>query len=173
VPAFAIGVGLVVDTLAQSRARIAAVALSLATAAVLAMGASNILFEPYYQFPDWYALNAFMLRSEKPGDAIVLDAGYEQLVVQRFSGFRNRTVLAFMNPNDFAPILSWIARHPKTRIWYVQHQNFYWDPNQEIASALGRSRARLLTQTWPRQSAVDLVTVALFDAVPIKKMHEQ
>lgn len=171
VPPVCIALGLVVSALAATRLRLAAAALALACLTLFAVETSNVLFVRYYQFPDWYALNALMLPSERPGDAIVLDAGYELLVVSEYTAFRGREVLSFMNPRDFNPILSWIARHPRRRVWYVQAQNFYWDPQQRIAVDLRRTRAVRLSRCWPRQSPVDDVCVMLFDEVPMRKIR--
>jgi hypothetical protein len=106
-----------------------------------------------------------MRADEQPNDAIVLDAGYEYLVVHDYSGFRGHTMLSFMNPGDFASILGWIAQHPRSRVWYVQSQNAYWDPQQRIQAALAR-RPVVLTRRFPRQAPENDVTVILFGAVP-------
>jgi Dolichyl-phosphate-mannose-protein mannosyltransferase len=167
VPPVAIGAALMITTLGSGRARLAGWALALALIGTEALAASNVLLDPYYQFPDWYAVNAVMLRQERAGDAIILDAGYEQYVVQDFSAFRGRTMMVFMNPSDFAPIFAWVNEHPEVRIWYVEHQNFYWDPARRIAGALAQHRRVLAAQSFPRQSAVNEVSVVLFGKVPM------
>jgi hypothetical protein len=125
------------------------------------------LLDPYYQFPNWYAVNAAMLANEKTDDAIVLDAAYEYLVVADYSAFRGRTILLFMNPSDFGPILRWLEQHPRRRVWYVQHQNFYWDPQLQIKSALAR-RPVLFSETFLRRLPENEVSLMLFDKLPIK-----
>lgn len=170
IPAVCIALGLLVSTLAVTRLRIAGAAAALAFFIICGLAVSNVLLVPYYQFPDWYALNAVVLAHERPGDAIVLDAGYEALVVSEYTAFRGRDVLSFMNPADFTPLLLWIDRHPRRRIWYVEHQNEYWDPQRRIASALVRARPVLATQRWPRQHPVDRVNVMLFGEVPMTKI---
>ncbi len=169
VPPVAIGVGLITSSLAAQHARVAAWAVGLAIAAFSAVGASNVLLDPYYQFPNWYAVNALMLQHEEPGDAIVLDAGYERLVVQNYTAFRGRMLLSFMNPTDFTPIELWIRDHPHARVWYIEHQYVYWDPDRHIASALARKRPQVLVQRFARQAPVNDVTVLLFDKVPMTK----
>jgi 4-amino-4-deoxy-L-arabinose transferase-like glycosyltransferase len=165
IPPVAIAFGVIIQTLAASRARLAAAAVATACVALLGIGATNVLVDPYYQFPDWYAVNAAMLAAEKPDDAIVLDAGYEYLVVHDYSGFRGRLILSFMNPGDFAPILHWIADHPRARVWYVQSQSEYWDPKGRIAAAL-RPRPVVIERRFPRQAPENAVTLILFDAMP-------
>jgi len=166
IPPMCIAVGLELSTLAAARFRFAAAALGAALLAFFGFTASNVVFDPYYQFPDWYAVNALMLAHEKPADAIVLDAAYESLVVRNYTAFRGHTTLTFMNPGDFDPILSWIARHPSRRIWYLEHQNFYWDAQRRIASSLGMTRRTLVSKQWQHRLAVDDVSVTLFDKVP-------
>jgi hypothetical protein len=170
VPAVCIGLGLVLGALATARFRIAAAVLGLAVLVGSTSAAANVLFVPYYQFPDWYALNAVLLAHEQESDAIVLDAGYETLVVSEYTAFRGHELLSFMNSGDFKPILSWIAKHPQRRVWYVEHQNFYWDPQRRIAAALGQTRHVLVAQQWPRQQPVDRVSVMLFGKVPMTKV---
>ncbi|HXN09031.1 MAG TPA: glycosyltransferase family 39 protein [Candidatus Acidoferrales bacterium] len=166
IPPVFIAVGLVVSTLAAAHLRVLAAALGAALLAFFGFTVSNVVFDPFYQFPDWYAVNALMLAHEEPADAIVLDAGYEGLVVHNYTAFRGHTTLAFMNPADFDSILSWIAQHPNRRIWYVEHQHFYWDAKRRIASALGTRRRTLVSKQWPHRLAVDDVTVTLFDKAP-------
>ena len=106
-----------------------------------------------------------MRANEKPSDAIVLDAGYEYLVVHDYSGFRGHMILSFMNPNDFGPILRWIAANPRARVWYIQSQSSYWDPQGRIEAALAR-RPLVLARRFPRQAPENDVTLLLFDAIP-------
>ena len=167
VPAVSIAFGAIAGALALTPARAAAGALAAAGLALSALGTSNVLFDPFYQFPDWYALNAFMLPREQPSDAVVLDAGYEADVVAAYTAFRGREILRFMNPSDFDRILGWLAAHPRTRVWYVEHQNYYWDPRGRIAAALETSRPTLAARRWPRQARVDDVAVWLFGAMPV------
>ena len=165
IPPLCIALALVLERLwLQSR-----VIASAAAAVVLAFFSTtlgNVLLDPYYQFPNWYALNAVMFGTEQPGDAIVLDAGYEALVLNDHTAFRGRELLSSMNPSEFAPILHWIATHPDKRIWYVEHQHYYWDPQRRIAGALG-NREVLLMHRWPRRWPVDDVSVMLFNKVPM------
>ncbi len=163
VPPVAVALGLIVRTIGQTWSGPVAATIGAAVVALYGMATANMVTNPYYQFPDWYALNAVMLAHEHTGDAVVLDAGYEQFIVRDYTAFRGRTMLSFMNPGDFQPILSWIAQHPDQRVWYVQHQNFYWDPKLRIATALHQTREQLLSERWPRQSPVDDVSVTLYD----------
>jgi len=165
IPPACIAAGLVLSTLAGARFRFVAAALGAALLSFFGFTVSNVTFDPYYQFPDWYAVNALLLAHEEPADAIILDAGYESLVVRNYTAFRGRTTLTFMNPGDFDPILSWIARHPNRRVWYIEHQNFYWDAQRRIASSLGLRRRTVVSRQWPHRLAVDDVSVTLFDKV--------
>jgi 4-amino-4-deoxy-L-arabinose transferase-like glycosyltransferase len=167
IPPFCIAVGLIIAQLIALRRRVAAAALGIGLLAFLSVNVSNVLFDRFYQFPDWYAVNSLMLREERPSDAIVLDAAYEALVVRDFTAFRGHETLSFMNPGDFDPILTWIAHHPGRRIWYVEHQNVYWDPQRRIATALAQKRPVRLEQHWPHRRAVDNVSVLLFGEVPM------
>lgn len=166
IPPVCIAAGLIVSTLAAARLRVAAAALGVALLVFLGVTVSNVSFDSYYQFPDWYAVNSLLLSHEERGDAIVLDAGYESLVVRNYTAFRGRTMLAFMNPGDFDSVLSWLQRHPNRRIWYIEHQNFYWDPQRRIASTLEKTRHAVVRREWPHRFAVDDVSVTLFDKVP-------
>jgi 4-amino-4-deoxy-L-arabinose transferase-like glycosyltransferase len=167
VPPVAIGLALIASTLLKSKATAAGWAVALGAAAFSIVGLFNVLLDPFYQFPDWYAVNAAMLEREKPGDAVILDAAYEYLVVADYSAFRGRTILLFMNSSDFKPIEQWITQHPARRIWYVEHQNYYWDPQLRIRSWLA-SRRVLFAQRFARRSPENEVTLVLFDKLPIK-----
>ncbi|MBV8461518.1 MAG: glycosyltransferase family 39 protein [Candidatus Eremiobacteraeota bacterium] len=166
IPPLCVSLGLCIARLWSTQRRALAAGCCAVVVAFLGATASNVLLDPYYQFPDWYALNGVMFDAEQPGDAIILDAGYEALAVKDFTAFRNRKTLLFMNPSDFAPILRWVASHPDRRVWYVEHQQYYWDPQRRIAAAL-RTRPVVLARRWPRRWPVDDVSVMLFDKVPM------
>jgi len=168
IPPVAIAFGAIVAQLAAAGARIPALAAATACVALLGVASTNVLVDPYYQFPDWYAVNATLRAGERPSDAVVLDAAYEYLVVRNYSGFRGRTILSFMNPSDFAPILQWIAANPQRRIWYVQAQNAYWDPQLRIAASLA-NRPVVLRRRFPRQAPENEVTVVLFGPAPARR----
>lgn len=171
VPALAVAVGCVVAHLAVRGHRFWGAAAAAAILGLLALGTSHLLFDEYYQLPDWHQVDALLRAHAKPADAIVLDEGYEFLVVRNYPAFRNHPLLVFMNPNDFKPVLRWLAAHPERRVWYIEHQNFYWDPQKKIASSLARQRPVLLRWSERRQSAVDAVNVALFDRIPMIKVR--
>jgi len=162
VPPVAVAFGLIVTTLAATRLKPLCIAAAAGATVLLTMALSNTLFDPYYQFPDWYAVNALLLKYEQPGDAIVLDAGYEFLVVRDYTAFRRRDIVSFMNPSDFATVTRWLALRQHRRIWYVEHQNFYWDPHRAIAASLSASRPELLRWRLDKASPVDAVAVSLF-----------
>jgi len=168
-PAFAVAFGWSVAALWTPQRRIVASAVAGIAIVVLAFGTSQLLFDPYYQFPDWYAVDALVLQHARPGDAIVLDAAYEFEVVRNYQGFRKHRLLKFMNPSDFGAIEGWISAHPQQRIWYVEHQNFYWDPQRRIETSLAERRPQVLTWREPRQAPVDAVRVSLYDRIPMTK----
>ncbi|MDQ6781333.1 MAG: glycosyltransferase family 39 protein [Candidatus Eremiobacteraeota bacterium] len=163
VPALCIAFAAIIAMLSDQRRAVAAAALALGGLIVGLVASFNVLFDPYYQFPDWYAINAVMLQRATPGDAVVLDAGYERLVVQDYTAFRRRDMAVFMNPGDFKPVLAFAARHAHARIWYLEHQHFYWDPQRRIAAALSAQRRVLFLQRWPHHDKANDVTLILFD----------
>ncbi len=92
----------------------------------------------------------------------MLDAGYEFLVVRDYTAFRRRDIVSFMNPSDFAPVRNWLATRRQRRIWYIEHQNFYWDPHGRIRGWLAANRTELVGWRQAKASPVDAVTVRLF-----------
>ena len=171
VPALAIAVGALVATLTAQRRALLAAAIALAVALPLASGTSNLLFNAYYQFPDWYAVDALLQARAQSSDGIVLDEGYEYLVVRNYRAFQGHPIQVFMNPSDFSRVLHWIQSNPQRRVWYVEHQNFYWDPQRQILAALAARRKSLLRWSEVRQSPVDAVRVELFDRIPMIRVR--
>lgn len=169
IPPVAIALGVLVAKLSATRARLAAFAVGAACVGVLGVASTNVLVNPYYQFPDWYAVNDVMRADESPKDTIVLDAAYEYLVVRDYSAFRGHRILSFMNATDFRPIFGFIATHPEARIWYVQAQNEYWDPERRIEAALAH-RPIIFARRFPRQAWENEVTVMLFGPEPGRGM---
>jgi hypothetical protein len=171
-PPTAVAFGLIVTTLAATRLKPLCIAAAAGATVLLTLALSNTLFDPYYQFPDWYAVNALLLKYEQPGDAIVLDAGYEFLVVRDYTAFRRHDIVSFMNPSDFATVSRWLALRQHRRIWYVEHQNFYWDPHRSIAAGLAARRPELVRWRQDKASPVDAVAVSLFGEPAAAQRHD-
>ncbi len=165
VPAAAIAVGGVVHALMRTRVCTMALAVWTTAVAISAIAVVDILFVPFYQRADWYAVNLVLLQNEKAGDIIVLDQGAEYWVARDFTGFRHHALSAPTLPSDIRPTIAWLQAHTKQRVWYIDNNPFYPDPNRKILAALDRTRSKLLDWREPRLSAYDYVYVGLFGSV--------
>jgi uncharacterized membrane protein len=71
VPALAISVGALVAWLLRTRVRAAALVIGFAVPAAFIVCAANVLWDPFYQQPDWYLINLVVLQHERKSDAML------------------------------------------------------------------------------------------------------
>jgi len=162
VPAFAIAVALVASTLFATRARLVGAALVAGALAVNVAALADVLFVPFYQFSDWYQVNALLLSRETAGDRIILDQGFERFIVGSFSAFRGHPMFSLDTPAGLPAALRWIDAEPDRRLWYVENQWFFPDPERRVFDRLERTRRRLGAWEQRRESAADAVVVVLY-----------
>jgi uncharacterized membrane protein len=162
VPAFCIAFGVVVAALAQTKYRVAGAALLVLYIGVSTMSVYDLIFVPFYQFPDWYEINTLMLPREHKFDLIVMDQGAEYWVVRDFSGFRNHQIEGPALPSDIDPTIAWLAGYPKRRVWYIENQPGFTDPGHRLQAALEKSRPALGRWRQARAFREDVVRVVLY-----------
>src|SRR6202011_794647 len=120
VPALCIALGAVVITLMRTRYRVAGAALLAVYIGLSLISVYDLVFVPFYQFPDWYGINTLLLQHERKNDIIVMDHGAEYWVVRDFSAFRNHQMQAPALPSDLDSTIAWLAGYPKRRVWYIE-----------------------------------------------------
>ncbi len=166
-PALCISLGAVCAVWLHTKFRLAAVALVLGYASLAAICIPNLLFVPYYQFPDWYEVNTLLLRNEHKGDLIIMDQGAEYWVVRNFSGFREHQMEGPAIPSDLDSTILWLRGYPKRRVWYIENQPGFTDPTYRIERDLDATRPRLGTWRQNRVFREDIVRVVLYGPRPV------
>jgi len=162
VPAIAIALGALVAELLRTRARAAALVIGFAVPAAFIVCAANVLWDPYYQQPDWYLINLVVLQHEHKSDGMLFVQGFPYIVVGDFTAFRGHPAAGPAMPSDLPYTLSWLKKHRADRIWYIENQYFYPDPKKKIKAALDASRPVLGTWSEAKASAGDVVNVVLY-----------
>jgi len=174
VPAIAIAAGSVVDALMRVKLRVAAMAAGVSVLALLVLGTSDILLDPYYQGPDWYLINYVVLQHEHKDDAMLFVCGSPITVVGDFTAFRHHQKLGPQTPSDVAATYTWLNQHATQRVWYVENGPFFVDPQRQIKSYLEKTRVQLFVASDNKARAGDVVNVILFSAMtrlPDAKHH--
>lgn len=162
-PVFAIGLGLVVDRhLLLPRARVARLALAVASLGVLAYCATNVLFDTRYQFADWNAVRSIFYANADVGDAVIFDQGYASEVFADDRVFSANDIAAPSSDAQIGPALAWLRGHASNRIWYIENEYYFIDPDRRIIAALESTRPRLREWLEPRVELSNRVYVALF-----------
>ena len=162
VPAFCIGLGAIVASVWQTRYRVAGLAIAAAYVGMSAVAIPNLLFVPYYQFPDWYQVNALLLQHEKPNDLIVMDQGAEYWVVYKFTGFRTHQMDGPGLPSDIDVSIRWLRGYPKRRVWYIENQPTFTDSRHRLERDLDATRPRLGAWQQLRVFREDVVRIVLY-----------
>jgi hypothetical protein len=162
VPAYCICFGAVTALLLKTKYRVASVALLAAYAGVAVVSVFDVVVVPYYQFPDWYQVNALLLGKENKDDVIVLVAGGEYYVVNEFSGFRHHQILAPLLPADIDPTIAQLRAYPEQRVWYIENQPGFMDNQRRIEHDLEKTRPRLAVWQQQRLFEEDVVRIKLY-----------
>jgi dolichyl-phosphate-mannose-protein mannosyltransferase len=169
-PAIAVAIGGVVATLLASRLRTLGAALAVGLPAFFVMCAGNVLWDPYYQFPDWYLVNLVVLQNERRDDAMLFVQGFPYVVVGDFTAFRKHDAAGPASPADLPYTLQWLSKHKHQRVWYIENQWFYPDPDKKIKARLDKTRRLVMLHGKPavwseaRASVGDIVNIILYDA---------
>lgn len=162
-PVFAMGVGLLVDRhLLLPKVRLAGLAAGAAVLALLAYCATNVLFDPRYQFPDWNIVRTTFYEKAAQDDAVIFDQGYPAEVFTGDPIFGMHDIAAPSSSAQLLPALAWIHEHAADRIWYVENEFYYVDPGRRIVATLQSTRPLVAQWLEPRVELSDRVYVVLF-----------
>lgn len=162
VPALCIGFGAVVASLLQTKLRVIAAVLVAAYVGISAISIYDLVFVPFYQFPNWYEINNLLLPRERRDDLIVMDQGAEYWVVRDFTGFRGHQMGTPALQSDLGPTIKWLDGYPKRRVWYIENQPTFTDPHRTIEQALTKTRPVLGRWRQARAFSEDVVRVVLY-----------
>ncbi|HYK53610.1 MAG TPA: glycosyltransferase family 39 protein [Candidatus Eremiobacteraceae bacterium] len=159
-PVFAMGVGQVVDRhLLLPKVRLAPFAVGGLILALLGYCATNVLFDPLYQFPDWNIVASIFAQHAQPADEIIVDQGYdEEALGSAFGGRRINPV----GSNSLESMIEYVHEDREARIWYIENQYYFVDPNRKVLSALESTRPKLGEWLEPRVELSNRVYVVLF-----------
>jgi hypothetical protein len=165
VPAFAVCAAALIAALSATRVRVAAVALALSLLTTFAICDADMIFDPLYQRTDWYLVNNHIASLERSSDAMVFVQGFPVLVVGTYPAFAAHDQVAPASAGMLPEARAWIAARARDRIWYIENQYWYADPNRVLLRELAGERRVLDRWAEPRADAADAVTVILFDVV--------
>ena len=168
-PAFAIAVVVVVVTLWHSRARVAGVAMFLIVLGANVISVANFLLDPYYQRTDWYAVEIAIHGKAKPDDALVFNQMEPYLIVDRSPDVRGHEVYLASYPVPAQAAIPWLDERPNVRIWYIENQADFSDPNRLIQQHLNGTRPLLYTLLQKHASLSDWALVQLYG--PMRPAH--
>ena len=162
VPAFCVAFGAVVAALVGTKLRVAGAALVAVYLGLSAISVYDLIFVPFYQFPNWYEINNLLLPREQRNDLIVMDQGAEYWVVRDFSGFRGHEMDTPALPSDLDRTIAWLDGYPTRRVWYIENQPGFTDPRHRVEQAL--SATRPIVGRWRQARAFneDVVRVVLY-----------
>jgi uncharacterized membrane protein len=162
VPAFCLALGALVAALGATRYRVAGFAVGALYFGLAAVSVPNLILVPYYQFPDWYQVNAVVLQNEHRDDIIVFDQGAEYWVVHDFSAFRGHLMDAPAIPTDVPRTIAWLASYPARRVWYIENQPTFTDARRRVKASLDATRPLLRAWRQERVFKEDTVLMLLY-----------
>jgi 4-amino-4-deoxy-L-arabinose transferase-like glycosyltransferase len=168
VPAIGIAVGAAVDGLLHTRARVLGLVLGFSVPAILSVSAANVLWDPYYQQPDWYLINLVVLQHERKDDAMLFVQGFPYVVAGDFTAFRHHDVAGPAMPSDLPYTFKWLQSHRNRRVWYIENQYFYPDPEKKIKAYLDKTRKIEGVWAESKASTGDVVNVVLYSEAATK-----
>jgi hypothetical protein len=159
-PAVAIAVGAVSAALIASRMRVLGLAASFIV--LEAVCVSNLVLDPYYQFPDWDLVRAVVATNETRTDVMVFDQAYPGLVVESDAAFAGHEMYGPNTVRDVDPTIRLADGHPSARVWYIENQWWYPDPGHRILRHLQATRSVIRLWHEARSDPANEVYVLLF-----------
>jgi 4-amino-4-deoxy-L-arabinose transferase-like glycosyltransferase len=162
IPGFAIAASAVVSTLLLSRARIAGIVLAGALLAVNGVADTNLVLDKFYQLSDWNTVANIISANESRSDAMVFDQGYAYIVLKASPAVRGHAILGPEQPRELPAALRWLDARAGARVWYVENQYQYPDPDRKIKKHLDATRPRLRAWLEPKADPSNMVYVALY-----------
>ncbi|HLJ84023.1 MAG TPA: glycosyltransferase family 39 protein [Candidatus Eremiobacteraceae bacterium] len=163
-PAMAIAIGACVQAVLARRAAAASIAGAALLVTVESIGAQNVVLDPYYQFTDWFSVNATIRAHVAPGDAFVFVQAYPIVVVKTFSAFAGHALAGPNVPGDLPATLRWIGEQRLRRVWYVENQPDFADPGLAVRRSLRQRRQLIGVWVEPKAYAANSVDIELYGA---------
>lgn len=156
-----------VSALAAGRWRSAGAAMAAALILLMTNGTIDKLFISKFMAVDWQAYARFLGGRAQHGDVIVFDDASAWLALADNPLVRRYPTFPVSNQKAARAVANFIARYP--RVWYVDYQSQFSDPNHLIFDALRRTHP--VTRTWvsTEEGHLDVVTTTLF-AEPTGKL---
>ena len=162
VPAFAIAVGAVSALALRTKWRVAVIALVAAVLCVNTVADADQLLDKFYQSSDWDTVAAMMSKSERPSDAVLFVQGYSYLVLERSPAIVGHDVFGPQIPSEIPHTIAWLDAHARDRVWYVENQPWYADPEREIKKHIVATRPLVHEWLEPRADPSGTVFFALY-----------
>ncbi len=164
-PALALCIGALVSALSSTRYRVAGFAIAAALLTCFTICDADLILDPLYQRTDWYLVDRYIASHERQSDAMLFVQGYPVLVVGTYPAFAGHDSEAPASERMLPIARAWIAAHARDRIWYIENQYWFADPDRVIVRDLVARRRVLDRWAEPRADAADAVVITLFDAV--------
>lgn len=161
-PAVAIAIGGVSAALIGSRLRVLGLAVAASFVVLETVCVSNLLLDPYYQFPDWFLVQAYVGLNEQKSDVMVFDQAFPGLVVEGYPEFSGHDRYGPNTIRDVDPTIRLVDSQPAARVWYIENQWWYPDPGHRILRHLQSSRPVLRIWHEARFDPANEVYVLLF-----------
>lgn len=162
IPAFAIAVGAVAAWLLNSPARIAGAALVLVVLGANSVALADVLLDPYYQTTDWYAIELALHERARPGDVLVFNQGMSYLVMRDFPEVRGHPVYPMSYPSPPQNANAWIDAQPNARVWYIENQADFSDPQRVVLNHLLATRPELYSLLQKHSEIANWALLELF-----------
>lgn len=167
VPAFCIGLAAVCALALRTRWRVAGIALVLAALGMNAVADADQIVDKFYQSSDWNTVAAIMAEHERPSDAIMFVQGYSYLVMEQSPSVIGHDVFGPQMRSELPHAIAWLDAHRGDRVWYVENQAWYADPERTIKRHIEATRPRLHEWFEPRADPSGSVFFALYG--PMKR----
>jgi uncharacterized membrane protein len=162
VPAMALAIAAVIQSGLSKKTRVAATAFGAALATLLIVCCSNVVLDPFYQLTDWFKVNDTVLAQERADDAFVFVQAYPVVIVGSYSAFRGRPVNGPNTPGDVPATIAWMRDRAARRLWYIENQPEYADPNGLVHLAIIAHRPLLGRWAEAKAYPENAVSIELF-----------
>ena len=167
IPVLVILIVVVIQTLAATRARLAAIGAATAMMLLSLAGSIDKRFVGTYMPIDWTVYQSFLESRVRPSDAVIFDSSMVYYVLAGSKVARDRPLFLVTDPIDAANYGAQTAHLP--RVWLIDYQSQLPDPDALAYKALSRSHP--IHTTWRSTQAGygDVVVTTLFERPAAKR----
>lgn len=148
-PMLAICIASLLESLATTRAGMAAALIPVPLVCLMLNATADTLFVPAFQPVDWAAYARFFSDHLRPGDGVIFNNGIAYFALQGTVPLRGHPLFLVTDSSTVRQVSAQASR--LSHVWYVGYEAELSDPQHSVATALAQSHPK--SRSWRSEQA--------------------